>query len=167
MKKFNSVTELAKELNLSRGTIYRRAKAQGIDLNDVDQGLTDDQLDLLRTELPKGVKTNAGEKSKKTQESNENTKQLKEQIKTLQNTIAQKETQINELLQQNKNETERNAGREQELIQLVDQSQRLQLTAQQKLENTKAEMQEIESKDEQNGEQEQSKKGIWARIFKN
>lgn len=52
MRKFETKTALAKELNITRSTLYARASKYGVDLNDLDtEGLTDDQIKLLSTDM--------------------------------------------------------------------------------------------------------------------
>lgn len=52
MRKFETKTALAKELNITRSTLYARASKYDVDLNDLDtEGLTDDQIKLLSTDM--------------------------------------------------------------------------------------------------------------------
>ena len=52
MRKFETKTALAKELNITRSTLYARASKYGVDLSDLDtEGLTDDQIKVLSTDM--------------------------------------------------------------------------------------------------------------------
>lgn len=52
MRKFETKTALAKELNITRSTLYARASKYDVDLNALDtEGLTDDQIKLLSTDM--------------------------------------------------------------------------------------------------------------------
>ena len=52
MRKFETKTALAKELNITRSTLYARASKYDVDLNNLDtEGLTDDQVKLLSTDM--------------------------------------------------------------------------------------------------------------------
>ena len=52
MRKFETKTALAKELNITRSTLYARASKYGVDLNALDtEGLTDEQIKVLSTDM--------------------------------------------------------------------------------------------------------------------
>lgn len=52
MRKFETKTALAKELNITRSTLYARASKYDIDLNALDtEGLTDEQIKVLSTDM--------------------------------------------------------------------------------------------------------------------
>lgn len=52
MRKFETKTALAKELNITRSTLYARASKYDVDLNSLDtEGLTDDQIKVLSTDM--------------------------------------------------------------------------------------------------------------------
>ena len=52
MRKFETKTALAKELNITRSTLYARASKYDIDLNTLDtEGLTDEQIKVLSTDM--------------------------------------------------------------------------------------------------------------------
>ena len=52
MRKFETKTALAKELNITRSTLYARASKYDIDLNNLDtEGLTDEQIKVLSTDM--------------------------------------------------------------------------------------------------------------------
>lgn len=52
MRKFETKTALAKELNITRSTLYARASKYDVDLNALDtEGLTDDQIKVLSTDM--------------------------------------------------------------------------------------------------------------------
>ena len=51
MRKFETKTALAKELNITRSTLYARASKYDVDLNALDtEGLTDEQIKVLSTD---------------------------------------------------------------------------------------------------------------------
>lgn len=52
MRKFETKTALAKELNITRSTLYARANKYDVDLNALDtEGLTDEQIKVLSTDM--------------------------------------------------------------------------------------------------------------------
>lgn len=52
MRNFETKTALAKELNITRSTLYARASKYDVDLNSLDtEGLTDDQIKVLSTDM--------------------------------------------------------------------------------------------------------------------
>lgn len=52
MRKFETKTALAKELNITRSTLYARASKYDVDLNALDtDGLTDEQIKVLSTDM--------------------------------------------------------------------------------------------------------------------
>lgn len=52
MRKFETKTALAKELNITRSTLYARASKYDIDLNTLDtEGLADEQIKVLSTDM--------------------------------------------------------------------------------------------------------------------
>lgn len=52
MRKFETKTALAKELNITRSTLYARASKYDINLNTLDtEGLTDEQIKVLSTDM--------------------------------------------------------------------------------------------------------------------
>lgn len=52
MRKFETKTALAKELNITRSTLYARASKYDIDLNTLGtEGLTDEQIKVLSTDM--------------------------------------------------------------------------------------------------------------------
>ena len=52
MRKFETKTALAKELNITRSTLYARASKYDVDLNALDtEGLTDEQIKVLSTDM--------------------------------------------------------------------------------------------------------------------
>ena len=52
MRKFETKTALAQELNITRSTLYARASKYDIDLNALDtEGLTDEQIKVLSTDM--------------------------------------------------------------------------------------------------------------------
>lgn len=52
MRKFETKTALAKELNITRSTLYARASKYDIDLNTLDtEGISDEQIKVLSTDM--------------------------------------------------------------------------------------------------------------------
>ena len=52
MRKFETKTALAKELNITRSTLYARASKYDVELNALDtEGLTDEQIKILSTDM--------------------------------------------------------------------------------------------------------------------
>lgn len=143
--KFNSISELAEHLKISRTTLYRRANLSDIDLTGV---YSDEQLELLSSVHPTVQKLNS---------STEQTEQLSgQQIKFLNKEISAKDKQIKLLSGQLKEKDLQISL----LNKHLDQAQQLQLIAEQRLTETKNNLIEYQEKENH------TKKGFWSRIFK-
>lgn len=151
--KFTSKVQLAEYLEISRGTLYRRAEREDIDLDGIaHSGLTDEQLDRLRID---GNKTNV---TNVTSNDAEQIAQLKRDIARLnvRNTelsdlLHETEHKYNDLEKDYKVKVDKIIEYADKFAQLNDQQQRLTLDVQDKLHV-------IESTQE-------PKKGFWKRLF--
>ena len=146
--KFNSISELAEHLKISRTTLYRRANLSDINLTGV---YSDEQLELLSSVQPTVQQLNSS-----TEQTGQLSEQTEQQIKFLNKEISAKDKQIKFLSDQLKE-------KDLHIILLnknLDQAQQLQLIAEQRLTETNKTLiayQEQES---------QPKKGFWQRLFK-
>ena len=143
---YKSVKALADELGISRTTLYKRAKLNGIDLNG---NYTSQQIEQLKTVQFK----------MDTEQKNEHF--FQSEIQRLSSQLTVKDEQIAELNQQLK-----------QAQKLADQAQQLQLKAQLQLESeqqkvlaleTELQQEEVGSEASANGAE--NKKGFWRRIF--
>ena len=146
---YKSVKALADELGVSRTTLYKRAKLNGIELNG---NYTSQQIEQLKTV-----------QSKVDTEQNEHKDEhfFQSEIQRLSSQLTVKDEQIAELNQQLK-----------QAQKLADQAQQLQLKAQLQLEaeqqkvlalETELQQEEVLSESSANGAE--NKKGFWRRIF--
>ena len=147
---YKSVKALADELGVSRTTLYKRAKLNGIELNGI---YTSQQIEQLKTVQPKM------DIEQKNEHINEHFFQL--EIQRLSSQLTVKDEQIAELNQQLK-----------QAQKLADQAQQLQLKTQLQLESeqqkvlaleTELQQEEVVSEASANGAE--NKKGFWRRIF--
>ena len=143
---YKSVKALADELGISRTTLYKRAKLNGIELTG---NYTSQQIKQLKTVQPKM------DNEQKTEHF------FQSEIQKLSSQLTVKDEQIAELNQQLK-----------QAQKLADQAQQLQLKAQLQLESeqqkvlaleTELQQDEVVSEDSANGAK--NKKGFWRRIF--
>lgn len=143
---YKSVKALADELGVSRTTLYKRAKLNGIELNG---NYTSQQIKQLKTVQPK----------MDTEQKTEHF--FQSEIQRLSSQLMAKDEQIAELNQQLK-----------QAQKLADQAQQLQLKAQLQLEleqqkllalETELQQEEVVSEASANGAE--NKKGFWRRIF--
>jgi hypothetical protein len=160
---FNSVTELAKHLGISRKTLYERAKRDGVELNG---SYTQSELDSLRIKGTKSVsETKVNNHSQKETNSKQNdtavVEALRQQISMLE---ADKERLYSELDTRNRHIDELNKQ--------VDQSQQLQLKTQMQLESEQQKVLSLETELKQDDVTETTeqpevneKKGFWRRMF--
>ena len=135
--KFNSISELAEHLKISRTTLYKRANLSDIDLTGV---YSDEQLELLSSVHQTGQLSEQTEQQIKFL--NKEISAKDKQMKFLSDQLKEKDLQISLL---NKN---------------LDQAQRLQLIAEQRLTETNKTLIEYQEKENQ------PKKGFWQRLFK-
>ena len=154
---YKSVKALADELGVSRTTLYKRAKLNGIELNGI---YTSQQIEQLKTVQPK---MDNEQKTEHFAEQNEHKYEhfFQSEIQKLSSQLTVKDEQIAELNQQLK-----------QAQKLADQAQQLQLKAQLQLESeqqkvlaleTELHQEEVRSDASANGAD--NKKGFWRRIF--
>lgn len=154
---YKSVKALADELGISRTTLYKRAKLNGIELTG---NYTSQQIEQLKTVQPK---MDNEQKTEHFAEQNEHKDEhfFQSEIQKLSSQLTVKDEQIAELNQQLK-----------QAQKLADQAQQLQLKAQLQLESeqqkvlaleTELHQEEVRSDASANGAD--NKKGFWRRIF--
>ena len=154
---YKSVKALADELGISRTTLYKRAKLNGIDLNG---NYTSQQIEQLKTVQSK---MDTEQKNEQFAEQNEHKDEhfFQSEIQRLSSQLTVKDEQIAELNQQLK-----------QAQKLADQAQQLQLKTQLQLEaeqqkvlalETELQQDEVVSEASANGAK--NKKGLWRRIF--
>ncbi|MBA5963522.1 replication initiation protein [Weissella cibaria] len=143
---YKSVKSLADELGISRTTLYKRAKLNGIELTG---NYTSQQIEQLKTVQPK----------MDTEQKTEHF--FQSEIQRLSSQLTVKDEQIAELNQQLK-----------QAQKLADQAQQLQLKAQLQLEAEQqkvlaleTELQQEEVVSEASAKGAENKKGFWRRIF--
>ena len=143
---YKSVKALANELDVSRTTLYKRAKLNGIELTG---NYTSQQIEQLKTVQPK----------MDTEQKTEHF--FQSEIQRLSSQLTVKDEQIAELNQQLK-----------QAQKLADQAQQLQLKAQLQLEAEQqkvlaleTELQQEEVVSEASAKGAENKKGFWRRIF--
>ncbi len=154
---YKSVKALADELEISRTTLYKRAKLNGIELTG---NYTSQQIEQLKTVQSK---MDTEQKNEQFAEQNEHKDEhfFQSEIQRLSSQLTVKDEQIAELNQQLK-----------QAQKLADQAQQLQLKAQLQLEaeqqkvlalETELQQEEVVSEASANGAE--NKKGFWRRIF--
>lgn len=154
---YKSVKALADELGISRTTLYKRAKLNGIELTG---NYTSQQIKQLKTVQSK---MDAEQKNEHFAEQNEHKDEhfFQSEIQRLSSQLTVKDEQIAELNQQLK-----------QAQKLADQAQQLQLKTQLQLESeqqkvlaleTELQQEEVVSEASANGDE--NKKGFWRRIF--
>ena len=140
---YKSVKALADELGISRTTLYKRAKLNGIDLNG---NYTSQQIEQLKTVQFK----------MDTEQKNEHF--FQSEIQRLSSQLTVKDEQIAELNQQLK-----------QAQKLADQAQQLQLKTQLQLESEQQKVLALETELQQDEvvseASAKNKKGFWRRIF--
>ena len=145
---FNSISELAEHLKVSRTTLYKRANLSDIDLTGV---YSNEQLDLLSSVHPTVQQLNSS-----TEQTGRLSEQTEQQIKFLNKEISAKDKQIKFLSDQLKEKDLQISL----LNKNLDQAQQLQLIAEQRLTETKDNLIEYQEKENH------TKKGFWSRLFK-
>jgi hypothetical protein len=154
---YKSVKALADELGISRTTLYKRAKLNGIDLNG---NYTSQQIEQLKTVQ---FKMDTEQKNEHFSVQNEHKDEhfFQSEIQRLSSQLTVKDEQIAELNQQLK-----------QAQKLADQAQQLQLKAQLQLESEQqkvlaleTELQQEEVVSEASTNAAENKKGFWRRIF--
>ncbi|MHC8519994.1 hypothetical protein [Weissella confusa] len=154
---YKSVKALADELGISRTTLYKRAKLNGIELTG---NYTSQQIEQLKTVQ---FKMDTEQKNEHYSVQNEHKDEhfFQSEIQRLSSQLTVKDEQIAELNQQLK-----------QAQKLADQAQQLQLKTQLQLESeqqkvlaleTELQQEEVVSEASANGAE--NKKGFWRRIF--
>lgn len=154
---YKSVKALADELEISRTTLYKRAKLNGIELTG---NYTSQQIEQLKTVQSK---MDTEQKNEQFVGQNEHKDEhfFQSEIQRLSSQLTVKDEQIAELNQQLK-----------QAQKLADQAQQLQLKTQLQLESeqqkvlaleTELQQEEVVSEASANGAE--NKKGFWRRIF--
>ena len=154
---YKSVKALADELGISRTTLYKRAKLNGIELTG---NYTSQQIEQLKTVQ---FKMDTEQKNEHFSVQNEHKDEhfFQSEIQRLSSQLTVKDEQIAELNQQLK-----------QAQKLADQAQQLQLKTQLQLEaeqqkvlalETELQQEEVVSEASANGAE--NKKGFWRRIF--
>ena len=154
---YKSVKALADELGISRTTLYKRAKLNGIELTG---NYTSQQIEQLKTVQSK---MDTEQKNEQFAEQNEHKDEhfFQSEIQRLSSQLTVKDEQIAELNQQLK-----------QAQKLADQAQQLQLKTQLQLEaeqqkvlalETELQQEEVGLEASTNGVE--NKKGFWRRIF--
>jgi len=146
--KFNSISELAEHLKISRTTLYRRANLSDINLTGV---YSDEQLELLSSVHPTVQQLNIS-----TEQTGQLSEQTEQQFKLLNKEISAKDKQIKFLSDQLKEKDLQISL----LNKNLDQAQQLQLIAEKRLTETKDNLIEYQEKENH------TKKGFWSKIFK-
>lgn len=154
---YKSVKALADELGVSRTTLYKRAKLNGIELTG---NYTSQQIEQLKTVQSK-VDTEQKNEHFAEQNAHKDEHFFQSEIQRLSSQLTVKDGQIAELNQQLK-----------QAQKLADQAQQLQLKAQLQLESEQqkvlaleTELQQEEVLSEYSANGAENKKGFWRRIF--
>ena len=145
--KFNSISELAEHLKISRTTLYKRANLSDINLTGV---YSDEQLELLSS-----VHQTVQQLNSLTEQTGQLSEQTEQQIKFLNKEISAKNKQIKFLSDQLKEKDLQISL----LNKNLDQAQQLQLIAEQRLTETNDTLIEYQ------GNENNAKKGFWHRLF--
>jgi len=154
---YKSVKALADELEISRTTLYKRAKLNGIELTG---NYTSQQIEQLKTAQSK-MDTEQKNEQFSVQNEHKDEHFFQSEIQRLSSQLTVKDEQIAELNQQLK-----------QAQKLADQAQQLQLKTQLQLESeqqkvlaleTELQQEEVVSEASANGAE--NKKGFWRRIF--
>jgi hypothetical protein len=154
---YKSVKALADELGVSRTTLYKRAKLNGIELTG---NYTSQQIEQLQTVQSK-VDTELKNEHFSEQNAHKDEHFFQSEIQRLSSQLTVKDEQIAELNQQLK-----------QAQKLADQAQQLQLKAQLQLESEQqkvlaleTELQQEEVVSEASTNAAENKNGFWRRIF--
>lgn len=154
---YKSVKALADELGVSRTTLYKRAKLNGIELTG---NYTSQQIEQLKTVQSK-VDTEHKDEHFSEQNEHKDEHFFQSEIQRLSSQLTVKDEQIAELNQQLK-----------QAQKLADQAQQLQLKTQLQLEAEQqkvlaleTELQQEEVVSEASAKGAENKKGLWRRIF--
>ena len=153
--KFNSISELAEHLKISRTTLYKRANLSDINLTGV---YSDEQLELLSSvhQTVQQLNSSTEQTGQLSEQTGQLSEQTEQQIKFLNKEISAKNKQIKFLSDQLKEKDLQISL----LNKNLDQAQQLQLIAEQRLTETNKTLIEYQEKENQ------PKKGFWHRLFR-
>lgn len=153
--KFDSKVQLADYLEISRGTLYRRADRENIDLDNISKiGLSEEQLAQLRVDGNKNNgANNTGDGAEQIAQLKHEVAQLNVQNTALSDQLHETEQKYTQLEQDYKTKVDKIIEYADRFAQLNDQQQRLTLDVQDKLHT-------IET-----AQEPEPKKGFWARLF--
>lgn len=154
--KFESKVQLAEYLEISRGTLYRRAEREGIDLDGITKtGLTDEQVERLRIDGNKVIASGStGNEAEQIAQLKRDLARLNVQNSELSDQLHETEQKYTELEQDYKEKVNKIVEYADRFAQLNDQQQRLTLDVQDKLHTIETTAKEPETR------------GFWARLFK-
>lgn len=149
--KFESKVQLADYLEISRGTLYRRAERESIDLDNITTvGLSEEQLAQLRIE---GNKNNVSGGAEQIVQLKRELAQLNVKNTELSDQLHETEQKYSELEQDYKAKVDKIVEYADRFAQLNDQQQRLTLDVQDKLHTIETTAKEVD------------KRGFWSRLF--
>lgn len=172
MRKFETKTALAKELNITRSTLYARASKYDINLNTLDtEGITDEQIKVLSTDMSVAsdveLKKEVGRLKAEIERLNNLNKYLESERQTAQTEASSYKEKFEEL---NADYIASLKEANEKYYRLFDQSQILQLNGA----NTGADKAIVDGdvsdvvkrSDSQTADNDVDKKGFWGRLFK-
>lgn len=153
--KFESKVQLADYLEISRGTLYRRAERESIDLDNITTaGLSEEQLAQLRIEGNKNnVSGVTGDGAEQIAQLKRELAQLNVKNTALSDQLHETEQKYSELEQDYKAKVDKIVEYADRFAQLNDQQQRLTLDVQDKLHTIETTAKEVD------------KRGFWSRLF--
>lgn len=172
MRKFETKTALAKELNITRSTLYARASKYDIDLNTLDtEGLTDEQIKVLSTDMSVvsdvELKKEVGRLKAEIERLNNLNNDLESERQTAQTEASSYKEKFEEL---NADYIASLKEANEKYYRLFDQSQILQLNgANMGVEKdiVDGDVSDVAKRsDSQTADNDVNKKGFWARLFK-
>lgn len=172
MRKFETKTALAKELNITRSTLYARASKYDIDLNTLDtEGLTDEQIKVLSTDMSVAsdveLKKEVGRLKAEIERLNNLNNDLESERQTAQTEASSYKEKFEEL---NADYIASLKEANEKYYRLFDQSQILQLNgANMGVEKdiVDGDVSDVAKRsDSQTADNDVNKKGFWARLFK-
>ena len=172
MRKFETKTALAKELNITRSTLYARASKYDVDLNALDtEGLTDDQIKVLSTDMSVAsdveLQKEVGRLKAEVERLNNLNNNLESERQTAQTEAASYKDKFEEL---NADYIASLKEANEKYYKLFDQSQVLQLNSGANIVADKAivdgDVSDVAKRsDNQTIDNDVDKKGFWSRLF--
>lgn len=172
MHKFETKTALAKELNITRSTLYARASKYNVDLNKLDtDGLTDEQIKVLSTDMSVSsdveLQKEVGRLKAEIERLNNLNKSLEYERQTVQTEASSYKEKFEEL---NADYIASLKEANEKYYRLFDQSQVLQLNNGANMGVEKAivdgDVSDVAKRsDSRTTENDVDKKGLWSRLF--